>query len=101
MCDTFVAWTILPADHIPQKPSHSHEFVLLSNVCVYVEGLSEFSLNVDIQPHCLMFFNYDTDWVARQVLINYSGAQPSPKASDSDLEFTDDVVSLGDSPTAL
>jgi precorrin isomerase len=46
-------------------------------------------------------FNYVIDWTMKQALADYPGVQLSPEEWISDLEFADDIVVLGDTPTAL
>lgn len=46
-------------------------------------------------------FNYAIDWTMTKAMTGYLSVQLSPSVCITDLEFADDIVVLGDSPTAM
>ena len=105
--DRDALWIILKADGMPQKLVNlikSYYSNTRARIRIYGEESSEFSLNSGVRQGCPLspvLFNYAIDWIMHHSLIDYLGVQLSPDVFVADLEFADDIVILGDSPSVL
>ena len=100
-------WTVIKADGLPDKLvrlMRAYYSATHARVRVYGEESPEFPLKFGVRQGCPLspvLFNYAIDWTMEQALVDYPGVQMSNEMWISDLEFADDIVVLGDSPSAL
>ena len=100
-------WRILLADGVPPKLVNlirAYYDSTSARVRVLGEESSPFSLTVGVRQGCPLspvLFNFVIDWVMKQAVDASSGCRLSPNLLITDLDYADDIVILGDTPSSL
>ena len=105
--DREALWRILLADGVPPKLVNlirAYYDSTSARVRVLGEESSPFSLTAGVRQGCPLspvLFNFLIDWVMNQAVDASSGCRLSPNLLITDLDYADDIVVLGETPSSL
>ena len=105
--DRDALWNIMIADGIPPKLVRlikAYYTATTARVRVLGADSPTFSLTAGVRQICPMspvLFNFAIDWIMNQATEVSDGCWLSPECKMTDLDYADDIVILGDTPSNL